>query len=146
LFFAIANYKKTKLFYRINLYIVILSAIVLSFLLGILMFHLGLAQKTEEFSEKYIPFYDRYLKIQNIKKEIFIKKLKKIGVTNDILEKNPNLKEKVSEKFDKNVLGKIYLYKKPGKCLKENFVCKSDEIFFSDKKGCGCREVYFDLK
>lgn len=146
LYFAIENYKKTKLFYRVNMYIVILSAIILSFVLGLLMFHAGLAQKTEDFSEKYIPFYDRYLKIQTLKKDIFIKKLKKIGVTKEILEKNPELKEKVSDKFDKNVLGKTYLYKKPDSCLRENFKCDSDEIFFSDKKGCGCREVYFDLK
>jgi hypothetical protein len=110
------------------------------------MFQFGLAQKTEEFSEKYIPFYNKYLKIQDLKKNIFIKKLKEIGVTKNILEKNHELKNKISDKFDKNVLGKIYLYRQPNICLKISFKCESDEIFFEDKKGCGCREIYSDLK
>ena len=110
------------------------------------MFYLGLPQKTEEFSQKYIPFYKKYIKIQNIKKKIFIKKLKNIGVTRQILEDNPSIKNKVSEKFDKTVLGKIYLFKKPEICLKNNFKCENNKIFFEDKKGCGCREIYSDLK
>lgn len=146
IFLAIKNYKKTRLYYRINIYLVVSVATTVSFVTGLLMFNFGLAQKTEEFSEKYIPFYNKYLKIQEVKKNIFIKKLKEIGVTKEMLENNPELKQKVEDKFDKNVLGKIYLYKKPDICLKESFKCESDEIFFSNKKGCGCREVHFNFE
>ena len=146
LYIAVSNYKKTKLFYRVHIYIIIFGSIIISFVLGSFMFHFGVAQKTEEFSEKYIPFYNKYVKIQKIKKSIFIQKLRKLGITQRILEDNPELKKKISNKFDKNVLGKIYLYKKPQVCFNNNFKCKSNELFFKDEKGCGCREVYFNLK
>ena len=114
-------------------------------ILGVLFFYSGLAQKTDEISQRYLPFYNKYQKIQEIKKKIFISRLKEIGVTQKILEQNPELKKQIEEKFDKNVLGKIYLYRKPEQCLKDNFKCQNDEVFFEDAKGCGCREVYSNL-
>jgi hypothetical protein len=113
--------------------------------LGVGFFYSGFAQKTDEISSKYLPFYNKYQKIQEVKKKIFLSRLKEIGVTKEILEQSPELKKQIEEKFDKNVLGKIYLYKKPQQCLRDNFKCQSDEIFFEDKKGCGCREIYSDL-
>ncbi|MCK5588757.1 MAG: hypothetical protein KAI16_00405 [Candidatus Pacebacteria bacterium] len=121
LILAIINFKKTDFAYRYNINIVLLLMLGGAVFLGTLMFYLGISQKTEELSQKYIPFYDRYSKILIIKKEIFAK-------------------------FHKNVLGKIYMYKKPKECLKNNFKCEKNEIFFEDKIGCGCRNIYINIK
>lgn len=122
-----------------------MASLLISVLLGIIFFYGGLAQKTDEVSQKYLPFYSKYQKIQDVKKRIFVSRLKKLGVTREILKQNPELKKQIEEKFEKNVLGKIYLYRKPKQCLKENFRCQKDEVFFEDEKGCGCREVYSNL-
>jgi|GEM_PF-4963200 len=114
--------------------------------LGILMFYLGFSQKTEEFSQKYIPFYDRYEKITSIKKEIFTRKIKDLGITKEVLDQNPELRKEIEEKFNRNVLGKIYIYEKPNECLVETFNCQNDQLFFRDENGCGCREIYMNVK
>ncbi len=145
LFLAFLNYRKTRFFYRYNWTLVISIIIIISMILGIVFFHFGLARKTEEFSEKYLPFYSKYLKIQEARKNIFIKRMKDLGLTKEILEQNPELRKKVEEKFERNVLGKIYLYRSPDICLKDNFKCQEDQIFFEDEKGCGCREIYSNL-
>lgn len=126
--------------------LVILSALSISFVLGSLFFYLGLAQKTEEISSRYLPFYDRYVQVQDLRKKAFVRKMNDLGITKEILADNPELRKKVEEKFDKNVLGKIYLYRTPDQCLYETFKCEVDEIFFEDQKGCGCREIYTDIK
>jgi len=126
--------------------LVVLSALTVSFTLGAVFFYLGLAQKTEEISAKYLPFYDRYVKIQDLRKRIFIKKMNNLGITKELLDKNPELRKKVEDKFDRNVLGKIYIYRAPKKCLVDSFKCERGEIFFEDLKGCGCRQIYSDLK
>lgn len=74
--------------------VVILSAVSVSFVLGSLFFYLGLAQKTEEISVKYLPFYDKYLKVQDLRKKVFVKKMKELGITKEILENNPELRKK----------------------------------------------------
>ncbi len=144
-YLALVNYKKTKLFYRRSMSMVVLSALSISFVLGSVFFYLGFAQKTEEISVKYLPFYNKYLKVQDLRKKAFVRKMNDLGITKEILADNPELRKKVEDKFDKNVLGKMYLFKKPDVCVEESFKCESDEIFFEDVKGCGCRQVYFDL-
>lgn len=146
LILAIINFKKTDFAYRYNINIVLLLMLGGAVFLGTLMFYLGISQKTEELSQKYIPFYDRYSKILIIKKEIFAKKMINLGITKKLLEDNPEIKKEIEEKFHKNVLGKIYMYKKPKECLKNNFKCEKNEIFFEDKIGCGCRNIYVNIK
>lgn len=124
----------------------ILSAVSVSFVLGSVFFYLGLAQKTEEISAKYLPFYDRYVQVQDLRKKAFVRKMNNLGITKEILVENPELRKKVEEKFDKNVLGKIYLYRSPDVCVRESFKCERREIFFEDTKGCGCRDTYQDLE
>ena len=65
-----------------------------------------------------------------------------MGITKEILDNNPELKAKVLKKFEENVLGKIYIYRKPRKCFRDSFRCQKNEIFFQDIYGCGCREIY----
>lgn len=143
---AIYNYKKTKGFYKYQMSFIVLLLSVSVFVGGYLMYVFGVAEKTEEISQKYLPFYNKYEMIQNLRKDVFVEKLKELGVTKKILENSPELKKKIEDKFDKNVLGKTYIFRKPEVCLEENFVCLEKEIFFEDKKGCGCRDVYTDIK
>jgi hypothetical protein len=116
--------------------LVIISALSFSFALGSVFFYLGLAQKTEEISSRYLPFYDRYMKVQELRKKAFVRKMNNLGITKEILADNPELREKIENKFDKNVLGKMYLYRAPEQCLAETFKCDSDEIFFEDVTDC----------
>ena len=90
---------------------VVLSALSISFVLGSVFFYLGFAQKTEEISVKYLPFYNKYLKVQDLRKKAFVRKMNDLGITKEILADNPELRKKVEDKFDKNVLGKMYLFK-----------------------------------
>jgi hypothetical protein len=119
---------------------VLLFNISISFFLGILLFYSGLAQKADEFSSRHLGFYQKNIKITEIKKEIFLKKLKEIGVTKEVLKEHPELKKKIELKFDEKVLGKIYHTKE--ECLEKKFSCEDNSIFFKDKKGCGCKKIY----
>ncbi len=145
IYLSLKNYKQTNFFYRRSLSLVILAAFSTSLILGSIFFYFGLAQKTEEISVRYLPFYNKHTKIQELRKRAFVTKMQELGITKNLLLENPDFRKKVEDKFDKNVLGKIYLYRSPEECLRESFVCESDEIFFQDDKGCGCREIYFDL-
>ena len=141
LIFSIKNYKKTEKFYKYNINFIFLIIIILSFGIGTIMFGLGIGKKTEELSQKLLPFYGHYQKILTIKKEIFKNKLKKIGITQELLNKNPALKKKVDKKFRENVLGKKYLFK-PEECKIIKYNCPQGSILFTDKFGCGCRDLY----
>ncbi len=143
---AIFNYKKTKRFYRYQTSFVVLLFSSLIVVSGYFMYLFGVPEKTEEISQKYLPFYNKYETILNIKKKIFIRRLKDIGVTKNILDNSPELKKKIEDKFDKNVLGKTYMFRSPNSCLEESFVCLDGEMFFEDQKGCGCRVIYADIK
>ena len=146
LYFAVKNYKKTNFFYRINMEFVVLITVNISIILGILLFNFGVAQKAENISEKYLPFYDKYTKIQKAKRDIFIRKMKELGITQEILDENPEIKNRVAEKFDQNVLGKKYFFKKPEVCEDQIFSCAEDQLFFEDQKGCGCRQVHANFE
>ena len=81
------------------------------------------------------------MKISEIKKEIFLKKLKEIGITKEILEKHPELKIKIEEKFNEKVLGERILDKNKN-CEKEKISCYQNELPFKNEKGCGCKKIY----
>jgi len=141
LILSIKNYKQTDNFYKYNIYFIFLIIIVFAFGFGAILFSLGVGEKTEKLSQKYLPYYDRYTKILTLKKEIFKNKLINIGVTPQILAEHPELKEKIDKKFRENVLGKTYLYS-PTKCTTIKYTCDQKEIPFSDDLGCGCRNLY----
>ncbi len=138
LFLAIKNYRKTQNSYRYSLSTILNLNILLSLILGFVLFFTGVAQKTDEFSAKHLDFYQKNIKITQIKKEIFLKKLKEIGITKEILDKHPELKEKIEAKFNEQVLGKRYFEK----CEEVEQKCQKDEVYFEDKGGCGCKKIY----
>ncbi len=146
LFLAIYNFKKTEFAYRYNLTLIVSLFFLASVIFGVLIFYFGLSAKTEQIYKNYIPFYERYSMIMNLRKKLFIEKMIGLGITSEILNKNLDLKKQVEKKFDLNVLGKNYIYTKPEGCEKTKFTCQKDEIFFEDKKGCGCRKTYVNLK
>ena len=146
LILAIINFKKTEFSYRYNINLILLYMLLSVVVLGVFMFYLGVSQKTEILSQKYIPFYDRYTKIVNLRKQIFVQKMVDLGFTAEFLNNNPDIKKEVEKKFQKNVLGKMYIYGQSEECKRETFVCQNDEIFFKDNEGCGCRQIYVQLK
>lgn len=141
LIISINNYRKTNNFYKYNIYFIFIIIIIFSFILGVLMFSFGVGEKTEQLSQKYLPFYEKHQRITDLKKEIFKDKLIEIGVTSEIIKENPKLKEKIDKKFRENVLGKTYLYS-PEKCLEIEYTCPKNSIPFLDNLGCGCRTIY----
>ncbi len=134
--------RKADLIYRYDVSSIILSILISMFIFGLSMFYFGIAFRAEKIIKHYIPFYENYSKIQKIKKSIFIKKLHEIGITEELLKENIQLKKKVQEKFNSEVLGKRYLYTSAEICQKDNIICGETEIFFQDNDGCGCREIY----
>ena len=113
---------------------------------GTAMFYMGISRKADLFTQRYLYFYDNYQKIQDIKKDIFIRKLIDLGVTEQILKENPKLEDLVYRKFAENVLGKTYLYTNKEDCFKEKIKCSANDIFFEDENGCGCRDIYIKIK
>jgi len=112
-----------------------------SLFLGILLFYIGIGQKTDQLSSNYLNFYQKNIKITEIKKEIFLNKLKEIGITKEILAEYPKLKIKIENKFNKEVLGKRYLNKDLN-CNKKSYTCNKNELKFKDNNGCGCKKIY----
>ncbi len=145
LFLTLFSFKKTEFSYKYNLNIIFLLIFIASGLLGVFMFYLGLSQKTEKITQKYIPFFDRHQKTQLIKGKIFVQEMYNLGFTEKFLNKNPKTKKKIEKKFRETVLEKRYIYYAPEKCLKD-FKCKENEIFFIDKYGCGCRTIHINIK
>ena len=145
LYLSVRNYKKTDNFYKYNIYFIFLIIITFSISIGAFLFSAGVGQATDELSKKYIPFYDRYSKILDIKKDIFIDKMQELGITKELLDNNPELREQVDKKFRENVLGKRYVADSPEQCSRIKFACESSEIHFSDDKGCGCRDLYQEI-
>ena len=114
----------------------------LSLSFGLILYFAGVAQKTDEFSTKHLNFYQKNVKITEIKKEIFLRKIKEIGVTREVLKEYPELKDKIEEKFNEKVLGKRYLDTE--ECQKQNikYHCQKGEMKFKDDVGCGCKKIY----
>jgi glucan phosphoethanolaminetransferase (alkaline phosphatase superfamily) len=139
--FAIKNYRKTNNSYKHSLSSIFITNIFLSLFFGTILFYTGLAQKADEFSTKHLNFYQKNIKITEIKKEIFLKKLKEIGITKELLKQHPELKEKIENKFNEKVLGKIY-FNNTDDCEVLKSSCKKNTVFFQDKKGCGCKKIY----
>ena len=140
-FLAFKNNLAVKNSYRYSHWVLILFNIFLSFFLGLIFFYSGLAQKTDEITAKHLDFYEKNIKITKIKEKLFLKKLKEIGITKELLEKYPELKDKIEYKFNTIVLEKRIL-NSAKKCKLENINCKKNEIKFKDKNGCGCKKIY----
>jgi cell shape-determining protein MreC len=141
LLFAVKNYSKIGQSYRYPLSAIVLSNIVISLVLGLILYSSGVGQKADELSARHLNFYQKNIKITEIKKEIFLKKIKEIGITKDLLVEYPDLKEKLEDKFNETVLGKTYLENNKN-CDKDILICGEDEINFSDEYGCGCKKIY----
>jgi len=62
---------------------------------GVVLFYIGVGQKTDEISSKHLGFYQKNIKITEIKKEIFLEKLRDIGITKELLSSHPELKKKI---------------------------------------------------
>ncbi len=138
-------FKRTDLAYRYDTSSIVFFMLTAIMIFGTAMFYIGISRKADLFTQRYLYFYDNYQKIQEIKKNIFIKKLSELGITENILKENPELEKLVYKKFAKNVLGKTYLYSSKEECQKKEIKCSSNDIFFEDEDGCGCREVYIKI-
>ena len=143
IFFGISiwNNKNLKNSYKYQPSTIILFNLSISLVLGLILFYTGIAKKTDEISAKNLDFYQKNIKITEIKKKIFLKKLKEIGITKKILEEHPELKIKIEQKFNEKVLGERILNKEQT-CKKENISCKTNEIPFKKENGCGCKKIY----
>lgn len=141
LIISVWNNKYLKNSYRYQPSTIILFNISTSLILGLLLFYTGIAQKTDNFSSKHLDFYQKNIKITEIKKEIFLNKIKEIGITKEILAEYPELKDRIESKFDEKVLGKRYIDRDIN-CKKESFTCNTSELPFKDKNGCGCKKIY----
>ena len=139
-FISIWNNKNLKNSYKHHPVVLVLFNILISFTLGLVLFFSGVGKQTDKISSQHLDFYQKNIKITEIKKNIFLNKLKEIGITKEILNKYPELKSKIELKFNEKVLGKTYLSEK--KCLEPDFVCYDGDIFFNDEKGCGCKKIY----
>jgi len=138
IFLALKNSKQIKNSYRYSWNILLLVNLSISIILGFVFFNFGLGKITDQLSSQYLDFYKKNIKITEIKKDIFLKKLKEIGITNEILEQYPELKDKVKNKFNSEVLGKNYF----DNCIKPYKKCPKNEVYFEDENGCGCRILY----
>jgi hypothetical protein len=106
------------------------------------LYFTGVAQRADEFSTAHLDFYQKNVKITEIKKEVFLKKIKGIGITKEVLKEYPGLKNKIEEKFNEKVLGKKY-FGKLEECQKGlEYQCSEGEVEFLDDDGCGCKKFY----
>lgn len=141
LIISIWNNKYLKNSYKYQPSTIILFNISISLILGIILFYSGVGQKTDQFSSTHLDFYQKNIKITEIKKKIFLKKIKEIGITKDIIAKYPELKNKIEAKFNEEVLGKRII-NNLATCILDEITCDSDELRFKDQSGCGCKKIY----
>lgn len=135
------NNKLLKNSYKYESWVVILFNISFSLIVGVVLFYIGVGQKTDEISSKHLGFYQKNIKITEIKKEIFLEKLRDIGITKELLLSHPELKKKIEWKFKEKVMGKKYI-NMDNLCSLKNITCAADEIKFKDSQGCGCKKIY----
>ncbi len=141
IFIAFKNNLAVKNSYKYSYWFLIIFNLGLSLFFGLIFYNSGLAQRTDEITAKHLDFYEKNIKITKIKEKLFLKKLKEIGITKKILEKYPELKDKITDKFNTIVLEKRFLNSNKD-CQKENFICNINEVNFKDKNGCGCKKIY----
>lgn len=141
IFLAFKNNLSIKNSYQYSSWTLILFNIFISTLLGTIFYYSGVAEKTDKETSKYLNFYEKNIRITKIKEELFLKKLKSIGINKETLQKYPWLKDKIEEKFNTIVLEKKYMNKNKD-CKKDTYTCSNNELSFKDIDGCGCKKIY----
>lgn len=137
LFFA-HNFRKLRRNYRYTFSSIVAGAVLISLFFGALMHMTGFSKITENLAEQNIELYRQQKQIQTLKTDIFLNKLYEIGVTAEMVEKDPELKKDIRKKYLEKVLGREYISDSPDQCSKIRFSCPKDKKVFFDKTGCGC--------